>query len=93
MVEPFREVAWRLQKMADMQGKAAFGKKPQGNASKTVRPLAHLSVTQAAVQPSVGGVDDPLRSLLRDLACRHWGGKRQVQALEGCMACVWIVGN
>jgi hypothetical protein len=26
MLEPFREVAWRLQKMADMQGKAAFGK-------------------------------------------------------------------
>jgi hypothetical protein len=73
-----------------MQGKAAFGKKPQGNASKTVWSLAHLSVTKAAVQPSAGGVDDPLRSLLRVLACRHWGGKRPVQALEGCMASMWI---
>jgi hypothetical protein len=77
MLEPFREVAWRLQKMADMQGKAAFGKKPQGNASKTVRPLAHLSVTQTAVQPRAGGVDDPFRRLLGGVAGRHWGGKRQ----------------
>ena len=84
-------MAWRLQNETDMQGKAAFGKKPQGNASKTVWPLAHLSVTKAVVQPSAGGVDDPLRRLLRVFACRQWGGKRQVQASEGCMACVWIV--
>jgi hypothetical protein len=93
MVEPFREVAWRLQKRADMQGKAALGKKPQGNASKTGWPLVHLSVTKAAVQPSAGGVNEPLRSLLRVLACHHWDGKRQVQSLEGWMACMWIVAD
>jgi len=76
-----------------MQGKATFGKKPQGNASKTVWPLAHLSVTKAAVQPSAGGVNEPLRSLLRVLACHHWGGKRHVQSLEGWMACMWIVAD
>jgi hypothetical protein len=58
MVEPFREVAWRLQNRADKQGKATFWKKPQGNASKTVWPLAHWSLTGAAVQPGAGGVDD-----------------------------------
>jgi hypothetical protein len=91
MIEPFREVAWQLQNETDMQEKAAFGKKPQGNASKTGWPLAHLSVPKDAVQPSAGGVDDPLRRLLRVFACRHWGGKRQAQAPEGRMACVWIV--
>jgi len=74
-----------------MQGKATFGKKPQGNASKTVWPLAHLSVAEAALQPSAGGVDDPLGSLLGVIACRHLGDKRQAQALEGCMACLWIL--
>lgn len=80
-------MAWRLQKEVDMQGKAAFGKKPQGNASETVWALSHLWVAKAAVQPIAGGIEDAVDRVLGLIARQPFRGKSQDQAAKGCMTC------
>ena len=85
MVEPFREVAWRLHNKADMQGKADSWQLPRSRREtrKCRKALAHLFVAGAVLQPVAGRVEDLSRSMLGESTSRAVQSGLQLQALQG----------